>query len=273
MLKATGLAFAGSALTAGTAAAHGNGTAGSGTEIAVGNGLARAYTERAHGRLSAVGVEFGAAALEGLPSDLPGTVYHLELPRGDTGRFEYVGLDWNPMGHPPLGLYGHEHFDVHFHLLPEEDVASIPGGTATYDIPDALMPANTYTTADLPPGMAAPREVVPGMGEHLASVPASLPASPGSDGWSVFIWGAYDPDGDGTGQATFMEPMITKVFLEGLRGDGSADAEAITAIPMPERFLKAGRYPTESVVRYHTHDDAFTVSLESFEQFRGYGRR
>ena len=264
MLKATGLALAGSVLTAGTAAAHGNETVGSGSEVAVGNGTARAYTERSHGRLSAVGVGFDAAALTGLPTTMPGTAYHLDLPRGDTGRFEYVGLDWNPAGHPPFGLYGHEHFDVHFYMLDEAAVASISGGVATYDIPGALMPAHT--------GPAPVREVVPGMGEHLVSAPASLPASPG-DGWSVFIWGACDPDGDGSGQMTFMEPMITKAFLQALRDDGSADAEAVTHIPMPERFLKAGWYPTESVIRYHAGDDAFTVSLESFEHFQGYGRR
>lgn len=269
MLKATGLALAGSVLTTGTAAAHGGETAGSGSEVGIGGGTASSYTERVRGRLSAVGVEFGAGVLSGLPTDP--SAYHLELPRGDTGRFEYVGMDWNPRGHEPPFLYGHPHFDFHFYTLDEEAVAAIPGGPVTYDIPDALMPAQTTTTEDLSP--STPRFAVPGMGEHLFSMPASMPDSPGSDGWSVFIWGAYDPDGDGTGQTTFMEPMITVAYLLGLKGDGSADVEESSPIPMPERFLKAGWYPTEYVVRYHSHGDTFTASLESFEQFPGYGRR
>lgn len=183
-------------------------------------------------------------------------------------------MDWNPEGHEPPFLYGHPHFDFHFYMLDERDVEAIEGGPATYDIPDALMPEDTVTTADLRPPMGpVPRFVVPDMGEHLVSFPASMPAVPGSDGWSVYIWGAYDPDGDGTGQMTFMEPMITVAYFEGLMGDGSSDAEAIVDIPVPQRFVKAGWYPTEYVTRYHSHDDTFTVSLESFEQFRGYGRR
>lgn len=264
MLKTTGLALAGSVLASGTAAAHGDGGGNEGPE---GDFGARAYTERAHGRLSAVGVEFPASVLSGLPTD--SVASHLELPRGDAGRFEWVGMDWNPAGHEPPFLYGHPHFDFHFYILDEESVESIPPifppDTVPYDIPDALMPAGTSTVA--------PRAVVPEMGEHLNSVPASVPGSPGNDGWSVYIWGAYDPDGDGTGQMIFMEPMITVEYFENLRGDGNSDAEEGSSIPMPERFVKAGWYPTEYVTRYHSHGDTFTVSLESFEQFRGYGRR
>jgi hypothetical protein len=36
---------------------------------------------------------------------------------------------------------------------------------------------------------------------------------------------------------------------------------------MPERFPEAGRYPTEYAVRYHSDDDAYTVTLERFEPF------
>lgn len=270
VLKATGLALAGGVLASDITAAHGGDPAGSGDSVSVGDGIASTYTERTRGRLSAVGIRFDASVLSGLPGNP--AAYHLDLPRGDTARFEYVGMDWTPDGHEPFPLYGHPHFDFHFYMLDEETVAAIPGGPVSYDIPDALMPTNTVTTDDLPQGQV-PRLSVPGMGEHLFSYPTSLPSNPGSDGWSVYIWGAYDPDGDGSGQMIFMEPMITVEYLEGLKDDGSADAEDLGSIPRPERFLKAGWYPTEYVARYHSHDDTFTVSLESFEQFAGYGRR
>lgn len=271
VLKTAGVALAGGVLATGRVTAHGGTTTSAGDTAAVGNGSASAYTERANGALSAVGVRFDAAALEELPA--AATAYHLDLPHGDAGRFEFVGVDYNPTGHDPDFLYGHEHFDFHFYMLDAEAVEAIPlESPPAYDVPDALMPAGTFTTADNPLG-PAPRVAVPGMGEHLVSVPASVPAVPGDDGWSVYIWGAYDPDGDGTGQLTFMEPMITVAFLDGLRGDGTADCAATTPIPMPERFRRAGRYPTELVVRYDSHDDAFTVSLEGFEAFPGYGRR
>ncbi|MFB6131173.1 MAG: DUF5602 domain-containing protein [Salinigranum sp.] len=270
VLKATGVALAGGVFASGSAAARGDHSTAYGGGRVVGGGAAAAYTTRTHGELSAVGVRFGASALTGLPTET--TEYPLALPRGDTGRFEFVGIDWNPRGHEPEALYGHPHFDFHFYMLDRAAVEAIPAGVPNYDIPAALMPADTYTTADLP-GNPSPRMIVPEMGEHLISVPASMPQNPGQDGWSVYIWGAYDPDGDGTGQLTFMEPMITAAYLSALGGDGSANAQDARQIPAPERFLTAGRYPTEYVVRYHSRDDSFTVSLESFEQFAGYGRR
>lgn len=286
VLKTTGLALAGGLLASGSASAHGDGVPGdSGDVITVGDGQAHAYTEQATGMLSAIGVRFDASALENLPetpADWPpegvpeGTPFSVEntlsLPNGNTGRFEYATMDWNPGGHEPEGLYTHPHFDFHFYMLKEDEVAAIPPGVASYEVPPDLMPAQTQYASDVDPN--AVRGVVPGMGEHLVSMPASVPATPGEDGWSVYIWGAYDPDGDGVGQLTFMEPMITVAFLEALRGDGSADASATPIqIPMPSRFLKGGAYPTEMDVRYHAHDDTFTVSLESFALYRGYGRR
>ena len=285
MLKATGLALGGGVLAAGTATAHGEGVEGdSGEVISLGNGEAHAYTEHGRGMLSAVGVRFDAAALQGLPEEpadwppegvpegTPFSVVHRpELPTGYTGRFDHVTLDWNPGGHEPEGLYTHPHFDFHFYLLDEETVAAIPPGVAEYEIPADLMPAGTHYASDVGPN--AVRGVVPAMGEHLVSMPASMPAVPGEDGWSVYIWGAYDPDGDGAGQLTFMEPMVTVEYLQTLMGDGSADTEAAVVIPMPRRFLKAGAYPKTMYVRYHAHDDTFTVSLEEFALFRGYGRR
>lgn len=263
----TGVGLTGLTSTMGTAtAAHAPRTR-SGPSTSVGDGSAVAYTTRAHGRLSEVGIRFDAAVLDGLPCEP--TVYDLDLPRGDTGRFQFVGLDWNPQGHEPEGLYTYPHFDVHFNLLSEATVDAIEGGPATYDIPDALLPANTVPTDRLPSPMTAPRMVVPAMGEHLVSVPASLPGTP--DTWAVFIWGAYDPDGDGHGQLTFMEPMITVTFFESLLGDG--DQEHVVDVPMPDRFLQGGWYPTEYAVRYDCSADAFTVSLESFASFPGYGRR
>lgn len=238
--------------------------------MSIGEGGASSYTERAHGKLSAVGVQFDASVLDGLPGTAES--YQLNLPTGDTGRFEYIGMDYNPEGHEPPNLYGHPHFDFHFYMFDEETVAAIPPGTPEYDIPDVLMPSNTFTSADHPENPTS-RTVVPSMGEHLVSIPASMPSNPGNDGWFVYIWGAYDPDGDGIGQLTFMEPMITDSYLLNIKNNGDPDNEVISSIPMPERFIKGGWYPTEYVVRYHGHDDTFTVSLESFEQFSGYGRR
>ena len=168
MLKATGLALAGGVLAAGTATAHGEGQEGdAGEVVSVGNGEAFAYTEHGGGMLSAIGVRFDATALQGLPetpADWPpegvpegtpfGVVYRPELPTGYTGRFDHVTLDWNPGGHEPQGLYTHPHFDFHFYLLGEDEVAAIPPGVAEYEIPADLMPANTYYASEFDPNAA-----------------------------------------------------------------------------------------------------------------------
>lgn len=272
MLLTGGLLLGGGITTTGRVLAHGGPAAGTGPTTSIGDGTATAYVERERGRLSGIGVRFDASALEGLPSEIDD--HHLELPRGDAGRFEFVGVDWNPAGHEPAPVYGHPHFDFHFYMLEEGSVADIEGGAPAYEIPEALMPEATFTTAELgPPAGPVPREVVPGMGEHLVSIPASMPSTPGDDGWSVFIWGAHDPDGDGTGQLIFMEPMITVAYLLSLADDGTVDVEESSPIPMPDRFVTAGRYPTAFVVRYHADDEVYTVSLEEFEPFPGYGRR
>jgi len=267
LLKMVGLTMAAGVLPAGTAtASQSAGQASSGRPVTVGDGTVTAYTEYGDRGLSAIGLRFDAGALDGLPSE--STEYAVELPDGDTRPFDFVGLDYNPHGHEPAGLYGFPHFDFHFYMIDQATVEQIPGGTPTYDIPGESMPTDTYTTADLPQD-PTPRMVVPAMGEHLISVPQSLPIDPGSDGWSVFIWGAYDPNGDGVGELTFMEPMITTSFLRDLVRSGTADIVATTPLPMPSRFATAGSYPTTYVVRYHRADETFTVSLESFEQFAG----
>lgn len=276
-LKYAGAGLAATTL-AGTAAAHGAGV--EGHPESVGDGSAHAYVEYeapGRGRLSAIGVHLTADALSnlpaepegwpfpGVPEDAPYTVeYALDLPRGNTGHFSHATLDWNPGGHEPEGLYTNPHFDVHFYFPRAAAVATIPPGVPTYTIPDAQMPANTYYADDLPAGLpSAPgRGVVPAMGEHLVSIPVSLPEDVGQTDWSVFIYGAYDFDGDGSGDIIFMEPMVTTAYLEGL-----AEGECRTALPMPERFTDGGWYPTEYVVRRTA--DGYDIALESFEQFRG----
>jgi hypothetical protein len=256
----------------GNATAHGGAVEGAPENL--GDGSVHAYVkyDRGRGRLSAIGVHLDGAALEnlndvppewpfpGVPEGVPySEAYHLDLPRGNTGHFSYVGLDWNPAGHEPPGLYTHPHFDVHFYMPSEAEIAAIPPGEAAYDIPDELMPAAT--------GYAPGRGVVPGMGEHLLS-PISAPQDPGKDGWSVFIWGAYDMDGDDEGRMIFMEPMVTVKYLQRLANAYPTIDEVRRPIPMPERFYDGGWYPTQFVVAYDGED--FTISLESFDHFPGY---
>lgn len=207
-----------------------------------------------------VGVYITGWTLDQLPTHGEHIAHFLSLPSGSV--FEHVGLDWNPHGHEPHGIYTEPHFDFHFHMLPESTITSITGGPATHSIPPGQMPEGYIRPPVLDmdnDGEPDTPAMVPAMGEHLVN-----PAGPEFQGETfthTHIYGVYDPDGDGTGRLHFMEPMITKAFLE------EQNAEVRTSIGMPETFEDPGRYPTEYVVRTRPDQNGYVVTMESFEQF------
>ncbi len=95
------------------------------------------------------------------------------------------------------------------------------------------------------------------MGEHLVD-PTSKEFHNGSFTHTL-IWGAYDPDGDGTGQITFME-MVTKEFLEQKPDMVSGK------IKLPDQPPKPGKYPTQYTIRYHQNQNIYTITLENFTE-------
>lgn len=271
-----------------------------GESAALGDGEAWTFvTLDASDEPVALGVAFTPDALSGLPAGdgdpqtHDGTHLHLSLPEENPTNFQWVGLDWNPDGHPPEGIYTVEHFDFHFYLMDEASVEQIPFGVAAYDIPDEQRPTG-YVTAD---ELGVPRIIEPGMGEHL--IDPSSPELSGEPFTHTNIYGVYDPSIDpsspdgfldpatgevyppdtceanlpegavplfgkgSTGELTFVEPMITKAFFEGL------SEEVRTSIGTPEVFPEAGDYPTEYVIDCPGDEDTYTVTMESFESFEG----
>ncbi|MFC4358256.1 hypothetical protein ACFO0N_09890 [Halobium salinum] len=181
-----------------------------------------------------------------------GASYWLDFPEvGDT-PFTVMGFDWGPMGHPP-GPWMTPHFDVHFYTIPEETVKGIGPGIAEYDIPDERMPEG-YVTAG---ALGAPREIVPQMGEHLLD--PTTPELGGAEFTHTLIWGVSDLDGDGVGEMTFVEPMITRKFLNGLKGTVRGD------VALPEVVPEAGYYPTQYVMQRVPQYGGILISLTKFE--------
>ena len=232
-----------------------------GEAVEVGDGEMKSFaTVMPQGDPVYLGGWMDADVFEALPGAGGPVPYHLHLPDETGTNFEYVGFDWNPAGHPPGGVYDVPHFDVHFYLMEEDDVEEIPGGVATYDLPDDQFPANNVFASSV----GAPREIVPAMGEHL--VDTSAPEFNGEDFTHTLIWGAYDPDlldddgGDGVGELVFVEPMVTKEFLE-------TEPDVTTDINVPAAFPEAGQYPTSYTVQYLRGPDAYVVYLGDFESF------
>lgn len=194
----------------------------------------------------------------------------LDFPGGTP--FTFAMVDWNADGHEPPGVYDVPHFDFHFYWMKESRLEDIEGESedhhpfpATYDLPADQMPTGYIrppvidTDGDTDPDAPA---IVPHMGEHLVD-PTSPEFQPDGEFTHTFIWGAWDPDEpqDGCGELIFQEPMITREFL--LEGH----EEVARAVGMPDAFPAAGLYPTEYAIRYLGDQNAYAVTLESFEPF------
>ena len=171
------------------------------------------------GAPEAIGIVFDARALEGLPAagsdghhcfdrDKNGKIdpameclhnyeWVIPLPSDIARRsdipFKWVGLNWNPRGHMPPGVYDLPHFDVHFHMEPIEKVYAIQSGhcgpefvrcdqfkIATRPLPPNYMHSD-YKSVDA---------VAPAMGNHLIDM--TSPEFQKKKFTRTFIFGVYE---------------------------------------------------------------------------------
>jgi hypothetical protein len=215
----------------------------------VGNGTARSWvTLDKDGKPTAIGVTFTEAALSGLPQSLtPGliwTEFILPLPpeAAATG-FDHIGLNWNPKGHDPEGVYKVPHFDFHFYLISPAARERIT--TRGDDLERVRKP---LPPEFVPEGyIAAPASEEPGMGLHL--VEPNSHEFHGKAFTHTFIYGSYN------GQMIFAEPMITKAFLE-------TKPDITVPIKLPAKYQKPGYYPTRYSVKYAPETGEYTVAME-----------
>ena len=250
-----------------------------GASSEVGNGRVTSYAELdASGAPKAIGIVFQASALEGLPSahsdghhcydkNKDGAIdrerecfaaheWVIPLP-GEAARraeipFKWVGLNWNPHGHIPPGVYDLPHFDVHFYIAPIEKVFAVESGPCgpefvrcdQFEIAQQPVPAN-YMHADFKNVGA----VAPAMGNHL--IDQTAPEFSGSKFTRTWIYGVYD------GRVTFYEEMLTRDYLL------SRPAECFP-LKTPPAVSTQGYYPTQSCIRYVPGTDEYTVSMEGF---------
>jgi hypothetical protein len=250
-----------------------------GAASGVGKGTASSYAEfDANGAPRAIGVIFQAGALDGLPSDhseghhcydrnKDGKLdfenecsgwYEWVIPlpseaaRNSDIPFKWIGLNWNPHGHIPPGVYDLPHFDVHFYMAPIAKVYSIEAGgcgpeyvrcdqfaIATRPLPSRYMPPD-YKSVDA---------VAPAMGNHLIDL--TSPEFHNHKFTRTWIYGTYD------GRVTFYEEMVTRAYLL------SRPAKCFP-LKSPPAVDVTGYYPTVSCIRYLAPEDAYTVSMEGF---------
>ncbi|MDX1435812.1 MAG: DUF5602 domain-containing protein [Anaerolineales bacterium] len=187
-------------------------------------------------------VSVGVTFTEGMLSGLPGYVkqYSMEMPEEAASTlFTHVLFDWNPAGHDPVGRYTVPHFDFTFYTIPVRERASIPQGQSTTGFEPQHLPQDYFRTVAFSFGA---------QGVYWQDA--------GAPEWNgqryteaTLIYGSYE------GQMIFIEPMITKKYLE-------TKPNVTHEIKQPQAYQRSGYYPTEYRIGYQ--DGEYTVSLENF---------
>jgi len=215
----------------------------------VGNGTARSWVAMdKDGKPTAIGVTFTEAALAGLPQSLtPGLIWTEFLlplpPEASATGFNHIGFNWNPKGHDPEGVYKVPHFDFHFYLISPADRDRITTRGDDLERVRKPLPAEF-----IPDGyVIAPASEEPGMGLHW--VEPNSHEFHGKAFTHTFIYGSYD------GRMIFLEPMMTKAFLE-------TRPNITVPIKLPAKYQKPGYYPTQYSVKYDPESREYTVSIE-----------
>lgn len=199
----------------------------------------------------AIGITFSHKAMQGLPEKKPeigeGYETKLTLPAAAKATpFDHVGVDWNPKGHTPIQIYGVPHFDFHFYAVATTELDKITAQG------EDMARCQTKPAAEyIPEGyIYAPESEIPKMGSHWIDV--NTPELHGGPFTSTFIYGSYN------GKVTFIEPMISRKFME-------SKPNFVAAIKQPKTSPWSGKLvPTEYAVSFDEATKTYTVELRKF---------
>ncbi len=220
-----------------------------GPKVNIGDGQAWSFIETDEaGTPVAIGVQFEPEALINLPS---GSSHADEfvLPLSSevsVEPYDHITMDWNEHGHPPLMIYDLPHFDFHFYFISgsERDLIG-PFDTIQFNrpmAPEYLAPMYLET-----PGG------VPRMGAHIIDLMAPEFTETGIF-THTFIYGKYDA------KMNFLEPMVTKDFLDGKN-------HVHQAIRRPQEYQTAGYYPGTYTIDYDEDTKLYTILLTDLVKY------
>lgn len=224
-----------------------------GEPVAVGNGSARVVMGlNAQSEPDSVLVVLTRDALDGLPeANAHQAVWEFALPMPEnapTTGYDHVVLDWNPVGHPPEGVYSLPHFDVHFYLIGTDEQEAITfhgeGRELAMTAPDSKLVPEGYV---IPPDTAVER-----MGMHGLD-----PAGPEFRGETFshnFIYGYYK------GELMFVEPMVSLAFLQSL-------PDMTAPVKMPQRYSYPGWYPTNYQIGFDASKNEYRIALRDLQKY------
>ncbi len=216
-----------------------------GEEVSIGDGFAKSWvTLDEDGNPTAVGVTFSESALTYLEGQTEPETYTMMMPeKASATPYNHMTFDWNPGGHPPPGIYDLPHVDLHFYMISQTDRDAIKV------VGEDTVKLFTHPEADaVPPDYRADPVGVPRMGIHWTDSTSNEWTGGTFD--KTFIYGSFD------GKMIFMEPMITKAYLDG-QSEGTFD------IKQPTVYPEAGKYyPMTYSVNFDAATQEYTVSME-----------
>ena len=203
----------------------------------IGDGTARTYVVRdSRGVPTTLGVELSESALRNLPATP--VFLNLPFPKEAGSQYTFNMLHWNPAGHMPNHVYTVPHFDFHFYMAEEDNVMAISGGR------DPVVAESRFVPKDY---IAPGNEAIQMMGVHW--VDATSGEFNGKTFDQTFIWGFH------RGQLVFIEPMITKAFLE-------STSSYTIELKQPESVQRAGLYPKRYSIRHDTAAKVYRITLD-----------
>ena len=176
-----------------------------GPVVQMGEGHARSWVNITHDdKALAIGIEMTEGALqqhdESDDGHGPEFVFTLHQKAKGLTPFDHLGINWNPGGHPPPGIYTVPHFDFHFYKMPLADRLAIPSYATS---PGGF---NNIPPAGYIPPFYRPGEPIEKMGKHWGDLLA--PEFQGQPFTHTLIYGSYK------GKVIFLEPMITLATLQ-----------------------------------------------------------
>lgn len=214
-----------------------------GAAQSLGNGKAYThFTLNELGNVNTLGITLGKGALDSLPDSLPFSI-SLSLPDDAKAKtpFQFVMLNYYPLGHQPAGTYDSAHFDVLFYFKTQAEVMAITAADT--------IKAKNYPPTGFIPAPYAPRLFTPSLGVEWWD--STLPEFYGVPFTYSFAFGSYD------GRVTFYEAMATLHSLK--------KKSAITYdIKMPDNYNPNGLYPTQYTARYDLHTDTYMIEFTNF---------
>ena len=233
----------------------------------LGAGTARTFVAvDGSGKPVSVGVALSEAAMNNLPTtpNAPSpsaAMLQLQLPTDapSTG-FNHVMVDWNPNGHEPDQIYTLPHFDFHFYKVDPSVVMSIMPtdpqfATKAANLPAAPFVPTGYAAASALANITPAAATVPMMGLHwLATNSPELQPPPNNQQFKeTFIYGSWD------GKFIFLEPMITKAYLESLKNT----AGMTRTVGTPSQVAASGYYPSSYSIKYDPTAKEYRVTLDA----------